>query len=308
MRARLSGAIGGTFAVATYAMLQARPTIQGADFTYPWLGARAILSGQSPYSIPTDALPFGGRDGYPWPANLLGLPFAWMSVRLGAALMVGLSMGLAAFLVTRRHQWRALMFVSGPAFMIVSSAQWGGLVMATAFVPLLGGLVATIKPSALAALAYQRRVSRVARACILGCVVLLFSLIIAPHWPAEWIGTTRASPMAHQYVVPLLSWSGAPLVLALTRWKRREARMLFVLALLPQAAFLYDQFLVFLVPRTRFEMLVAVTLSLCVLAAPFYLTFDRTNVPTLVRAYLPLVNVGLYWPALAMILRRPNEA
>ena len=78
--------------------------------------------------------------------------------------------------------------------------------------------------------------------------------------------------------------------------------------MLPQTTFLYDQFLVFLVPETRLEMLAAVTVSLFVLVAPYYIDFDRTNTVTLIRSYLPLINVGLYWPALVMILRRRNEA
>jgi hypothetical protein len=64
----------------------------------------------------------------------------------------------------------------------------------------------------------------------------------------------------------------------------------------------------FFVPETRLEMLAAVTVSLFVLAAPYYTDFDRTHTVTLIRSYLPLINVGLYWPALIMILRRWNEA
>src|SRR5690242_7826191 len=117
MRARLMVAIfvGFAFVVATYAMLLARPTLQGADFTYPWLAARAVLHGQSPYAIPTAALPFGGGFLYPWPASLLGIPFVAMDARTAGALMVGLTMGTAAFLVSRAHWWRLFMFLSGPA-------------------------------------------------------------------------------------------------------------------------------------------------------------------------------------------------
>ena len=310
MRARFLVAIlvGCALGVATYAMLVARPTIQGADFTYPWLAARAVLHRQNPYAIPTTALPFGGGFLYPWPAILLGLPFAWMDVRIAGAVMVGLTMGLAAFVVSREHRWRLLMFVSGPAFMIASSVQWGGLVMAAAFVPALGGISAATKPSTLAALAYQRRWSDVIRACVVGLSILALSMAIAPHWATDWIRRARASPVGHQYVAPLFSWTGAPILLALTRWRRREARLLVCLAVLPQTTFLYDQFLVFLVPETRLEMLAAVTVSLFVLAAPYYIDFDRTNTVTLIRSYLPLINVGLYWPALVMILRRRNEA
>jgi len=289
-------------------MLLARATIQGADFTYPWLAARAVLHGQSPYAIPTTALPFGGGFLYPWPASLLGVPFVWMDVRIAGAFMVGLTMGLAAFLVCREHRWRLFMFLSGPAFMIASSVQWGGLVIATAFVPVLGSISAATKPSTLAALAYQRRWSDVVRACVAGLAILGLSIAIAPHWPGDWIRKARASPVGHQYVVPLFTWTGAPILLALTRWRRREARLLVCLAVVPQTTFLYDQFLVFLVPETRVEMLAAVTLSLCVLVAPYYINFDRTNTVTLIRSYVPLINFGLYWPALIMILCRPNEA
>lgn len=308
-RIAVAAGIGSVFGVLAYLLLRARgPSIQGADFTYPWLAARYILRGDNPYTIPRDAMPFGGGFIYPWPASYVGMPFAMLSPVVGGSLMVGVTMGLAAFAVTREHWWRLLMFVSGPAFMIASSVQWGGLVMTSAFFPPLIGLVAAIKPSALAALAYQQRWVDVAKAVTIGLLLLVVSLAVAPHWPIDWIHATRASTVARQYVIPLASWVGAPMILALIRWRRPEARLLFCLAVLPQTTFLYDQLLVLLVPRTRAEMLVAVTCSLLVLVAPYFIVFDRTTTATLIRAYLPLVTVGVYWPALAMVLRRPNEA
>ena len=48
------------------------------------------------------------------------------------------------------------MFLSSPAHMIVSSAQWGGLLIAASEFPLLIGVAGAIKSFAVALLAYQR--------------------------------------------------------------------------------------------------------------------------------------------------------
>jgi hypothetical protein len=71
----------------------------------------------------------------------------------------------------------------------------------------------------------------------------------------------------------------------------------------PQTGFLYDQFPFFLIPKSTPEMAFAVICSL----RPFVIAFDRANIVTLSRAYIPLLIVGLYLPALVMVLRRPNE-
>lgn len=300
--------LGTAFGTLTYVLLRARgPSLQGADFTYPWLGARAILRGESPFDVPTAALPFGGRMGYPWPASLVAMPFAWLNVVVGGAVMVGLTVGLAAFAVTREHWWRLLMFVSGPAYMVVSSVQWSGLVLAASEFPFLVGIVGGIKPFAFAALAYQRRWRGVLQAVAVGVPILAMSLIIAPHWPADWLHLFRIAPPGHQYEWPQFTWTGFPVALALTRWRRPEARLLVCMAALPQTMFLYEQLLIFQIPRSRLELLVATVLSLLVLLIPTVL-FDHGGSQSLARAYMPLMNCGIYWPALVMVMRRPNVA
>ena len=299
--------IGAAFGVLTYLLLRARgPSIQGADFTYPWLGARAVLRGQSPFDIPTSALPFGARVGYPWTASLVAMPLAWFDAAVGGAVMVGVTVGLAVFAVTRDHWWRLLMFVSGPAYMVVSSVQWSALALAGSELPFLIGIAGGIKPFGIAAFAYQHRWRDVFKAVAVGGAILALSFVLAPRWPIDWIHLLRVAPPGHQYEWPLFTWTGVPVALALTRWRRPEARLLVCMAALPQTMFLYDQLLIFLVPRSRVELLFAVVLSLVVLLLPAFF-FDHAS-PALARAYMPLMNCGIYWPALAMVLRRPNEA
>jgi hypothetical protein len=309
-RIAVAAAIGATFGVLAYVLLRARGTsIQAADFTYVWLAARAILHGQNPYEVirPSD-LPFGGRFGYPWTASLLAVPLAWLDAPIAGAVMVAITVGLAAFAVTREHWWRLLMFVSGPAYMIVSSVQWSGLVVAASELPALIGVAGAIKPFAIGVLSYQRRRRDVLKAVAVGAPILALSLILAPRWPIDWLHSMQVSPPGHQYETPLLTWTGAPILLALTRWRRPEARLLFCMAALPQTMFLYDQVLVFLIPRSRVELLVAVILSLALLLVPSVISFDRSTGLGIARAYMPLLNCSLYWPALFMVLRRPNEA
>ena len=310
-RATVSIAVGALFAALTYALLRARgPQVQGADFTYTWAAARALLHGQNPYAVVGGAnVPFGGRFNYPLTAALMSVPLAWASAAFGAIVMVGASAACCAYAITRRSLWPLLMFASGQAFMVASSAQWSfWCLFAACCAPVLG-LIAGVKPNvAFAALAYQSRWRGVGLAIAVGFVLLFVSLAIDPRWPLEWRHTLRTSATAGAYLIPLRSAWGAPLALAALRWRRPEARLLLCMAAIPQAAFLYEQLPLLLVPQTRREMMLAVALSQVALVAPTLVHFDRTNAVTLSRSLLPLVIVTTYLPALIMILRRPNEA
>jgi hypothetical protein len=298
--------IGLAYAGLTWLLLARRdPSVQGADFTYPWLAARALLHGESPYAVPTSALPFGGRIYYPITAAAVALPFAALPAWLGAVLVVGLTMGLAAFVVTRDHEWwRLLMFASGPAVLDAYSVQWGALFTFALMTPWAIGIVGSIKPHMALALAGGQRSWRALIApIVVGLLLVLLSLVLEPGWPREWLRTLHDSPLATVFQSPLLTAWGLPIWLALVRWRDPNARLLFLLALAPQANFFYDQLPLLTVARNRREMLAYVVCTLGVLVWPLYFAVDRTNVITLSHAYGPLVMLGGYYPALILVLR-----
>jgi hypothetical protein len=131
---------------------------------------------------------------------------------------------------------------------------------------------------------------------------------LRPRWPLEWLATHRDAPIARTYVIPIAHWYGAPLALAALKWRRPEARLLVCMAVVPQTAFLYDQFGLFLIPRTRFEMLALVLLSLFAIFSPTWFALNTSSIQAYSISLLPIVVAALYLPSLMMVLSRPNTS
>jgi hypothetical protein len=284
----------------TYLSLRLRGDwVWAADFTYPWLAARAVLKGIDAYAFVAQSHPpFGPWLLYPLPAAVVTLPIAWLPMRVAASVGIGASCGFLAFAVTRNAFWPLFMFLSAPAVRLADSVQvWPPIFTAAAFwAPGLGLLAA--KPNfALPIVAFQTRLRSVVIGAIVGIAIVGLSFVLDPHWLARWIAIVRRSPPSAQFRPPMLRAAGCFLVLSALRWRRPEGRLLFCMALVPQTAYFYDQLPLLLIPGTRREMvLYALVSQMAALLAP---------VPTDVR---PLyVIAGLYLPVFIMVLRRPNE-
>lgn len=286
-----------------------RDWIQGGDFSYPWLAARALLAGHDPYAVVGPAAPFGGGFYYPLTAALVALPVIWCPPWIGGLLVVGAGFGLLAYAVTASERWPLLMLLSACAYMVCESVQWAPLFMASTMFPPLLILAVAVKPNiAIGLFAMQTRVRPIVIGVVGGGILALVAFAIDPAWLAHWVGAHRTSSIAGLYNVPLSHWWGAPLALSVLRWRRPEARLLVCLAAVPQAAFLYDQLFVFLIPRTRAEMFVLVVGSYAALLGRDFIPRDQSGTASLSLAYLPLAVVCIYLPALMMVLRRPNES
>src|SRR5437879_4735485 len=78
----------------------------------------------------------------------------------------------------------------------------------------------------------------------------ILSPLVMPGWPWLWAG--------HFYLcyrfVPLLIVPGPLLALALLRYRDRDALLLLLAALMPQRWF-YDTFILWLIPKTRREII-----------------------------------------------------
>lgn len=116
--------------------------------------------------------------------------------------------------------------------------------------------------------------------------------------------------MAHYDVFrPLLTRPfGVLLLLAATRWRRPEARILLVLAFVPMNPAWYEALLVFCVPRRSVEgaALAALSWLVPVVGGPVaatYATYASRTAPAFARGTL----ICAYLPALLMVLVRPNE-
>jgi hypothetical protein len=118
-------------------------------------------------------------------------------------------------------------------------AQWSPLV-AAAFLLAPLGVVCGDKPTVglatiLAAPTQRAQVI----AALLGAILLVVSLVLAPRWPSAWIDATRPAPHMSS---PVAHWrvGGPLLLLALLRWRRPEARWLAALACVPQSTLPYE--------------------------------------------------------------------
>jgi hypothetical protein len=91
------------------------------------------------------------------------------------------------------------------------------------------------------------------RRTALAAFSVLISLIIMPTWP---LALLRSLP-AHLNYVPLFSWFGLPIMLAALFWRRSAARLLVVMACVPQRL-IYDQLALFLIPQTLRQMVMMI--------------------------------------------------
>jgi len=247
----LTIAVGLLSALITYVRLLSGDVV-AADFTWAWRGARLLFEGSDPYALirPEGAYPYNDYLYYPLPALLIALPLIPFAGPFAGAIFIGISSGLLCWgLLKERRRHSFLLFLSAPYVYALISVQWSPLITAAAFLPMLGFCVPA-KPNLgiaiLIAYPHPRRIALTAFSVII-------SLIIMPTWP---LALLRSLP-AHLNYVPLFSWFGLPTVLAALFWHRSAARLLFVMACVPQRL-IYDQLVLFLIPQTLRQMVMMI--------------------------------------------------
>ena len=268
------------------------------DFLAFWYATRAFLHGLDPYSVTPSAAPYliGDRYFYPFPSVLAVVPFAPFPLPTAGALFFGVSSALLAFAITRTGYARLPLFLSFPYVMAASLGQWTPLVMAAVLLPGLGCL-AVCKPNIGVALA----AARPTRSALYGGLALLaISLLFDPEWPRKWIENLRTM---QGHPPPLFTVAGALLVLAALRWRRDDGRLVLAMAAVPQMPMFADQLPLMLVARTRIESIV-----LALLGHIGGLIWIRTATPGAHPSAngMLFVIAFAYYPALAIVLRRPN--
>ncbi|HEU4642201.1 MAG TPA: hypothetical protein VFS44_07070 [Gemmatimonadaceae bacterium] len=297
-RLALALAVGGTSGWIAHTALLHRGVLAG-DFTWPWRAARILLQGHDPYVViqATGRYPFDNAFLYPLPAALVTLPFAPLRAELAGALFVALGAALLAFVITRDDWHRVPMLASAPFLKLLLAPQWSALMVVAALAPGFQWL-AVAKPNVgLAAFAY-----RPTRAGVLGgAAVLAVSLAVLPAWPAEWL---RIAAHVRNHPAPVAMPFGFLLLLAALRWRTPEGRLLLAMAVLPQELLVYDQLLLWLIPRRWWSSLLMAVASWPALVA--WVSPEAFGLPR--AAAWPLtervVMLCIYLPALAMVLLR----
>jgi hypothetical protein len=218
-----------------------------------------------------------------------------------AAAFVGVSSGLFAWGVTSRGYGRLAAVGGIPFFWSVSSGQLSLLLTASAMLPGLGWLIVAKPNLALGLFAYRPKRLTV----IFGITFVAVSLIIMPHWPIEWWRAVRVRTESN-YTPPILLFGGFPLLAALLKWRRPEARLLIAMALMPQSHVFYDQLPLILVPKNRNESMLLVITGFIGYAASTLLMPPDASPSIAARFYSPAIIFGMYLPCLVMVLRRQN--
>jgi hypothetical protein len=243
LRICVSAAIGVASAAFCYFLLL--HFHQGAgDFGWSIHAAQRLLAGQNPYDTPLEQ--------YPLTAAVFAWPFVGLRPEVGGALFYGASSALLAFGLSRHGYHRLLVFLAYPYWGGLLATQWSTLIFASAFFPLLLP-VTMAKPQ----LGLPVALTRLSWRGILACAaVALLTLVALPRWPLLWLGQLKN----YEHFIPLLVLPGPLLALALWRYRDKDAWFLVLTAMMPQRWF-FDAFTLWLIPKSRREILFTAALS-----------------------------------------------
>ena len=317
-RARIAIAVAVALAAGALSLVwSAKLPDLVSDFDHLWYAARVAVHGGNPYAVigPGRAFDYAWVEHYPAPAILLVAAIAaWLPLLATRAAFIGLSSGALAYGATRDGYGRLPLFLSGSFFMAVTATQWSPLITAMALCPALAAL-AIAKPNLGAAVTLAPLDRRAVIAAVVGGVVLgAASLVFIPGWPAAWLANVRGTG---HFVAPIRHAAG-PLLLALLRWRRPEARLLLAMACVPHTTMVYETLELFVVARRRVETMLLALLSWVAWVSQIFL---NPRVPlgpggslmTDPRYAAYVHDVGdvtlalMYLPCLIIVLRRPNE-
>ena len=282
-RLAISIAIGAASALWCWAILS-RNHQGAADFQWAIRLAQHLLTGQAPYDTPLEQ--------YPPAAALLGLPFVRLPGEIAGALFFGVSSGLLAFGLTRTGYTRLLIFFAYPYWAAMITVQWSPLVAASAFFWWLAP-VALMKPN----ISLPVFLSNLSRRAFLACgIVLAVSLALTLRWYGEWprqLGN-------YDHFFPAAIFPGILILLALFKLRdglhNKDALLLILASVVPQRWF-YDAFILWLIPKSRREIIFTVAASWPVALLRWYGAPNMTQVGR-------WSVFGFYLPMLAVILLR----
>jgi len=240
-----------------------------------------MLARQNPYDTPLEQ--------YPLPAAFFALPFLHLSPEIAAGIFYGISSSLLALGLTRRDAVKLKIFLAYPYWAGLLTAQWSTIIAASSFFPFLLP-VTMAKPQ----VGLPVFLTRMSRRGVLACVVLAgISLIVMPRWPLLWLGQMGY----YQHYFPLLVFPGPLLLLALLRYRDRDAWLLLFASLLPQRWF-FDAFTLWLIPKKRWEIILTAGFSW---SAGIWRWFHQ---PTSFTEVGEAAVLFLYLPMLLVVLSR----
>jgi hypothetical protein len=273
-----------------------------SDFSLIWYGAEFIRSGQNPYELIGPGLQIESQWNalYPATAYVLAIPLTLLGEKWASVVFAGLSSFLLVFGATRGSWHRLPMFASAAFITGMILGQISVLMAAILFLPLLA-VVSCAKPQvALPLVITSRRRLLIAGAG--GLVVLALTLVLLPGWPGQWFSLVQASSHLRP---PIVNFGGPLIMLVLLRWRRPEAWIIAVMALMPQTWYPYNWIvLLALADNYREAGIISIFSSIGALAGEYAVYGLSTAEVSRIGGAFAVAFAFL--PATLMVLRRPN--
>ena len=307
-RIRVALALAASVLSGIRALLWVAGEQKARDFDQVWFAARSLLSGRNPYDEIGPGLAFDWPAPlyYPLTAAVPVVPLALVDRRLAAVLFAAIASGAFVWAATSRSLGPAVVITSASAALAAEAVQWSPLLGAAFGLSWLGVLLSA-KPT----IGFAIFVARPTRAALVGAVAFFaLSLLLLPSWPVDWIAALHHTSLGVKggtpYFAPMGTAGGAFALLALLRWRRPEARLIFALACVPQTPLLYETVPLFLVPATITE---GGVLWLGSWLAALWVSLSGPYDADLPRFIVSARAIGwcLYAPCVLIVLRRRNE-
>lgn len=239
----LIGVAAGLVAALAYPLI---PEHGARDLMWPLRGARQVMEGINPYKVPPvpNAPEAGFWFMFPMTAVLMVAPLAWLKATIAGVVFAALTSGFLAFALSRTGGLsRFWLFLSPPYLLAVVLGQWSPVMVAAALTGPTVAWLLTAKPVGLALFLWRPSW----RGAFLAGLFLALTLAVLPTWPVDWIRNALTVP---RHPIPLLAPWGALVLVALLRWRSRDARLVLTMSVLPQHVYFYDQLPLYLTAHT----------------------------------------------------------
>ena len=265
------------------------------DIGLPIAGIKAFEQGVSPYEVRLRATPSAL---YPFTTMVLLWPLTVLPIGFIVPAFLGLSSGVLAWGIGRHAQpWHLLLFLSPQYWSAIESVQWSPVVTAALLLPALLPIAILAKPQLAIVPAFNGRWSLWTVAATIA--IVLISVIIWPAWPVEWL--RRGNLGTYVGFSPILVVPGFLLASAAIAFRSRNGRLLLCMAL-PLQRYFYDQLPLFLIPKSWLQMFLLLATSGSAALLSFWRGWYTFGSGVQSRAAFVSVVMGVFLPALAMVL------
>ena len=286
-----------------------RPDLR-PDVDQLWFAARAVLDGRNPYDLigPGREFDYQWQLFYPLPAVLLFTPLAPFPLLVTRVVMAAVGSGLLAYGVARIDARGLVLFLSHAFYVNAWYAQWTPLLMAMWYLPWLSALIAAKPTIGIAMLPGVRDLRRARPGLIAAGILVVLAFIVRPTWLGEW----RAAVESNTHLRPWVTVPGGVLLLlALLRWRRWEARLLTVFALIPQTFHPLATLPMILLPASLPGKATIAALTWLpnwvLVREPFGSRLASATAEDLIGMFGTIVLWTVLVPTLVFVLRSPNQ-